>query len=107
MKHLKTINLILFGILSIISFELKSQTNTKFKTEIVTNNTIKKTYKLKDFKQSCCIGIVEYSLKEVTGFIKSEANVKSQEISVWFDKTKCTEKDIKEAINKTPYKITK
>lgn len=105
MKHFKTTILIAFSILLFTSFDVQSQTNTETKTEIITNNTVQKTYKLKGFKQSCCTGIVEYSLKEVTGYIKSESDVKNQELTVWFDKTKCTEKDIKKAINKTPYKI--
>ena len=69
------------------------------------SNIIKKTYKLKGFKQSCCTGIVNYALKEVDGFIKSEAQVKSQELTVWYDAKKCDESAIKDAINKTPYKI--
>ena len=105
MKHFKITTLVLFSILLLTSCESKAQTKTDLKTETVTSNTIEKTYKLKEFKQSCCSGIVEYSLKEVEGYIKSKANVKNQELTVWFDKTKCTEKDIKKAINKTPYKI--
>ena len=69
------------------------------------NNIIKKTYKLKGFKQNCCTGIVNYALKEVDGFIKSEAQVKSQELTVWYDSKKCDEAAITEAINKTPYKV--
>lgn len=66
---------------------------------------VQKTYKLKGFKQSCCTGIVEYSLKEVKGYIKSKANVKQQELTVWYNPTLCKEKAIKDAINKTAYKI--
>lgn len=109
MKQFKISTLIAFSILLLISCEGKGQTKinseTTTKTVVVKNNTMGKTYKLKGFKQSCCSGIVEYSLKEVTGYIKSKANVKRQELTVWFDKTKCTEEDIKKAINKTPYKI--
>jgi copper chaperone CopZ len=111
MKHLKKITLIAFSILLLTSCEGKSQTKTSSKTasktEVVKSNTTQKKYELKGFKQSCCTGIVEYSLKEVPGFIKSEADVKNQELTVWFDKTICTEEDIKKAINKTPYKIVK
>ncbi len=105
MKHFKITTLVLLSFLALTSCESKGQTKVDSKTESIVSNTIEKTYKLKEFKQSCCTGIVEYSLKEVAGYIKSKANVKNQELTVWFAKTKCTEKDIKRAINKTPYKI--
>ncbi len=109
MKHFKTSSLIALSIVSLTFCEVKSQasesTKTKLSTEINKHESTKKTYKLKGFKQSCCSGIVEYSLKEVDGFIKSESKVKEQKLTVWFDKTKCTEEDIEKAINKTPYKI--
>lgn len=66
---------------------------------------ISKTYKLKGLKQSCCLGIVTYSLKEVKGFIRAESNLKQQKILVWYDSKKCKEEAIKKAINKTPYPI--
>ena len=87
--------------------QTKNTTNVSGLKETVTNKIVKKTFKLKGFNKSCCTGIVKYSLKEINGFIKSEANVKNQELTVWFDKTKSTEEDIKKAINKTPYKIEK
>lgn len=92
--------------LLLTSCEGKAQSENSKKTEQESNN-IKKTYTLKGFKQSCCSGMVNYSLEEVNGFIKSEPNVKKQELTVWYDKTKCTEEEIKKAINKTPYKIIK
>ncbi|MCC4227140.1 heavy-metal-associated domain-containing protein [Zunongwangia profunda] len=71
-------------------------------------DTVKKTYQLKKFNQSCCKNIVEFSLKrKVEGFIKSESDTEKGQVTVWFDNQKNTEKDIEEAINKTPYKIEK
>lgn len=81
----------------------ESKKETEEKIEVSTS--IEKTYKLTGFKQSCCTGIVNYSLQEVDGFIKSKADVKNQRLTIWFNPKKCTETDIKKAINKTPYKI--
>lgn len=75
---------------------------TEFKQD---KSIIKRTYKLKKFTQSCCVMMIEYSLKEVSGFIKQESDIKHQEITVWFDSEKCQEQDIKDAINKTSYTI--
>lgn len=106
MKHFKILTILLFSFLFLTACESQGQTSESETKEIsVTNQTIQKTYKLKGFKQSCCSGIVDYALKEVDGFIKSKANVKKQELTVWFNASKCSEKDIKHAINKTPYKI--
>lgn len=109
MKTIKITTLIAFCFL-LFSYNLsysqsKPTTKANPKTENIKNTIVKKTYTLKGFKQSCCTGIVEYSLKEVEGYIKSEANVKQRELTVWFDTTKCTEEAIKIAINKTAYKI--
>ncbi|APD06024.1 hypothetical protein UJ101_00477 [Flavobacteriaceae bacterium UJ101] len=68
-------------------------------------NLTKRTYTLQNFKQSCCSKIVDYSLKEVEGYIKSEANIDHQQITVWYDSSKATEDQIKQAINQTAYKI--
>ena len=68
-------------------------------------NIIQRTYKLHKFTQTCCARIIEYSLKEVEGFIKHESDVKKQEITVWFNSSLCSEQDIKDAINKTSYRI--
>ncbi|WP_040280028.1 heavy-metal-associated domain-containing protein [Psychroserpens damuponensis] len=109
MNILKSKSLILFSSLLLTTCVGISQTKTdsEVKTETNQNKTIKKTYQLKRFKQSCCTGIVEFSLKKVKGYISSKANVKNQQLTVWFDSSKTTEKQIKEAINKTPYKIEK
>lgn len=109
MKTIKITTFITFCFL-LLSFNLsnsqsKPTIKASQKTENVEANIIKKTYTLKGFKQSCCTGIVEYSLKEVEGYIKSEANVKQRELTVWFDASICTEAAIKKAINKTAYKI--
>ena len=105
MKKIRTSTIIIIGVLLLSPFSVSSQTKTELKTEVIKNSTIKKTYHLKDFKQSCCSGIVNYSLNEVKGFIKSKPDVKNQKLTVWYDRTKCTEEEIKKAINKTSYKI--
>lgn len=111
MKLQNILSAFIFCALLLTSCEGRSQTKNTVKAvkskEVIANKSTKVTYKLKGFKQSCCTGIVKFSLKEVGGFIKSEANIKNQELTVWFDKTKSTEEDIKKAINKTPYKIEK
>lgn len=89
-----------------IEKEIASNDSTQAK-EVAKTSIEKKTYKLKDFKQSCCIGILNYSLKEVEGYIKSKANVETQELTVWYDYQKCTEEAIIKAINKTRYKVIK
>jgi len=65
MKYFKTILLITFCIFVLNSCKNENKTQVKQKTKIETNKTAIKTYKLKGFKQSCCNGIVEYSLKEL------------------------------------------
>jgi len=69
MNYFKTSTLLVFIFLSLSFYEGKGQTEVTSKTESVKNNIIQKTYYLKGFKQSCCTGIVNYSLKEVIGFI--------------------------------------
>ena len=66
---------------------------------------VKKIYHLHGFNQSCCVGIVNYSLKEINGYIKSKANVQKQELAVWYNSLQCKEAVIQEAINKTGYTI--
>ncbi len=98
----------LFSLFLLLSCEGKSQENNSNTSVTSTKkalSNIKTTYTLKGFKKSCCTGIVNYSLKEVDGFIKSKANVKTHELTVWYDGNKCSETAIKKAINKTPYKI--
>ena len=68
---------------------------------------MKITYQQNGFNQSYSGEIVNYSLKELPGFVKSETNVKNQEITIWYDTGKSKEADIKAAINKTAYKIVK
>ncbi|MCF2876530.1 MULTISPECIES: heavy-metal-associated domain-containing protein [unclassified Tenacibaculum] len=106
---MKIQNLLLIIAVSLIflaSCQSQNKTNKDAKVkEIAKSGIITKTYTLEGFKQSCCTGIVNYSLKEVNGYIKSEANVKNQQLTVWFDNKKCDERAIKKAINKTPYKI--
>lgn len=98
-----------FCTLSIVFFSTFTFTNA-ISNPVNTNvyqqqEIIKRTYKLKKFTQSCCARILEYSLKEVEGFIKHESNIKNQEITIWFNSNTCKEQDIKDAINKTSYKI--
>lgn len=99
--------LIYIALFSIIGFTAcQSQTTKKenTKTENTTIN-ISKTYTLKGFNKSCCVGIVNYALKEVDGFAKAETNVAKQQITVWFNSEKTNEANIKKVINKTAYKI--
>lgn len=104
MKYFKILTFIAFSILLLSSCEENNpQKATTIK--ISQENTIKKTYKLKGFKQSCCTAIVEYSLKEVDGYVKSKPNVQNQELTVWFKKNTLIKEKIEKAINKTPYKI--
>ncbi|AZQ62738.1 copper chaperone [Flammeovirga pectinis] len=78
----------------------------KHETEIVvTTEQTQKTFKLKKFKSSCCVGIVQYSLKELDGFIMMKPNLDKSEITVWYDQNKSSEKEIVKAINTTPYKV--
>ncbi|CAM1343668.1 hypothetical protein [Tenacibaculum amylolyticum] len=109
MKQFKIITLAVFGVLLLTSCEGRSQakkeTTIKKETSATSNALVQKQYKLSGFKQSCCTGIVEYSLKETKGYVKSKADVSKQLLTVWYDKNKCNESAIKKAINKTPYKI--
>lgn len=105
----QTINyavLISFTHLSIqtVSASIEPKSNQVISTQ-QQETLVKHTYKLKKFTQSCCAIMIEYSLKEVDGFIKQESNIENQELTVWFDPEKCTEEQIKEAINKTSYRI--
>ncbi|RFS26724.1 hypothetical protein DVR12_02760 [Chitinophaga silvatica] len=61
-------------------------------------------YYVEKLTQGCCVGIVEYSLKKVDGYIKSTANVEKRQIIVWYNTHITTEAKIREAIDKTPYK---
>lgn len=61
------------------------------------------TYKVEKLTQSCCVGIIEYSLKKVKGYIKCSPDVKNHEITVWFDSTVTNKEDIRKAISKTGY----
>jgi len=65
---------------------------------------VKTEYYAEKLTQSCCIGIVEYSLKKVDGYEKLEANTEKRLLTVWYDANKTNAEKIKEAINKTPYK---
>lgn len=101
--------MLFFCLQVVISCKGKAQTkvseNTSTPTKLTSNKKASKTYKLKGFNKACCIGIVNYSLKEVDGFLRSEADVKKQEITVWYNEDKCSEKAIKKSINKTGYTI--
>lgn len=84
----------------------ESNTNSNKKEITVTTiNKTQRTYKLKKFNSSCCIGIVKYSLDEVNGFMMMQPNIKNSEITVWFDENKTSEETIISAINTTPYKV--
>ena len=82
-----------------------SKTAGKQNTQTSTSHEKKRVYTLKAFKQSCCVNIVEYSLREQEGFLRLEADVKKQELTVWFDPDKSKEEAIRKAINQTGYTI--
>lgn len=107
MKSFKIVTIAIFSFLLLVSCEGKSQTkvDSTTKKEAIKNKITESTYKLEGFTKSCCSGIVEYALKEVDGYVKSKANVKNKELTVWFDNTKTSEYVIKQAINRTAYKI--
>ncbi|UTW66531.1 heavy-metal-associated domain-containing protein [bacterium SCSIO 12643] len=98
MKNLKTIAFMATAMWCI--FPEIGMSQTQEKTE-VSNKIVQKTYRLQGFKQSCCSGIINFSLEEVEGYIK----LKHQQVTVFYDESKCTEEQIKAAINQTPYKI--
>ncbi|WP_294822811.1 mercuric transporter MerT family protein [uncultured Flavobacterium sp.] len=66
----------------------------------------KSVFKVEKMTQSCCVGIIEYSLKDIEGYIKCEADVKARKLTVFYDANKTTKKKVLEAINKTPYKAS-
>lgn len=61
------------------------------------------TYTIEKLTQSCCVGIIEYSVKDLKGFKKLKANVKAKEVTVWYDPKETTKAKIKEAIDKSGY----
>lgn len=105
MNYIKTITFVILSAVIFNSCQENAKEKTVTKTEVTSSNIVEKSYKLKGFTKSCCAGIVEFSLKEVQGYLKSEAHVNDQKIKVWFDNTKCKEIDIKKAINNTTYTI--
>ena len=76
----------------------------KVKSTQVEKKIVKTEYYAEKFTQSCCIAIVEYSLKKADGYEKLEANTKKRLLTVWYDANKTNAEKIREAINKTPYK---
>jgi copper chaperone CopZ len=76
----------------------------KVKSTQVQKKIVKTEYYSEKLTQSCCIAIVEYSLKKVDGYEKLEANTEKRLLTVWYDANKTNAEKIKEAINKTPYK---
>ncbi|MBB6459675.1 heavy-metal-associated domain-containing protein [Flammeovirga kamogawensis] len=101
MKEIIIISSLLLGTIT------SCTTNTKENTTEVTVSTeqTQKTYTLKKFKSSCCVGIVKYSLDELDGFIMMKPNLEKSEITVWYDQNKSSEQEIINAINTTPYKV--
>ena len=61
--------------------------------------------KLKGFTSECCVGLVAYTLNNLEGVEKHEANVKKQEMKVWFDRNIISQEGIINEINKTHYKV--
>lgn len=103
---MKTVNmalLVAFFVTTLMAYA--NDSSTVIQNQITQTNIVKVTFKLKKFNQSCCSRIVEYGLKEVEGYIKSESHTDKQEITVWYDSSKCTEADIIKAINTTGYPV--
>ncbi len=102
------ISKLLFTCLTFITI-LSCTDNSNAANNYITTNIQKEVHKvsytLKKYTQNCCTKMVEYNLKEVEGYIKSESNIEKQAITVWFDTDKCTEADIKFAINRSGYSI--
>lgn len=61
------------------------------------------SYKIEKMTQSCCVGIIEYSLKDLKGFKKLTADIKAREIVVWYNPKETSKTKIKEAIDKSGY----
>ena len=108
MKNLKSISIISLGMFLLTTTPVQSQTatNQNNKSKKVTKNIVQRTYKLKGFKQSCCYNMVEFTLQELKGYVKSKPNMTKQEITVWFNTDLNTEEEIIAAINKTGYTVT-
>ena len=96
---------VLFAVLAFTNYTNAQSNQDNTSIQKYQSDTAKVTYKLKAFKQSCCSYLVNFALEEVDGFVRSEANIKKQEITIWYKPEKCTEKELKKAINKTAYKV--
>ena len=107
MRKLNLAVLAVFSLMTLMACAYDSGSSEEIQEQTEQSTTVKKTYKLKKFNQSCCSKLVEYGLEEVDGYIKSEANTDNEEITVWFDISKCTEKEIIKAINSTGYTVVK
>lgn len=61
---------------------------------------------LSGFDQECCVGLVEHSLKQVEGYHRCEADLKSRKLTVWFDPQVSDAQRIEKAINVAGYRAT-
>ncbi len=105
MKLNKTTTVLLVSII-LFSANVSTYANPVLQVQTFKKQELtKRTYKLKNFKQSCCYNMVEFILQELEGYEKSEPNMEKQEITVWFNSEITTEKEIIEAINKTGYTV--
>jgi len=109
MKTENNLIALIFCLFLISSCETTNRENKKItqpvSKEMSTNKYQVTTYKLDGFNLTCCKNIIDYSLNEVPGFIKSVADIKNMELTVWYSNDKGTEQEIQKAIDKTPYKI--
>ncbi|RAJ82308.1 copper chaperone CopZ [Chitinophaga dinghuensis] len=80
------------------------QAQTKTRASAAKPQIKQAEYYVEKLTQGCCVGIVEYSLKKVDGYLRSEADVAKRQLVVWYDANKTSEGKIQEAIDKTPYK---
>lgn len=105
MRKLNLAVLAAFSVITLIACANEPGPVHERREHVEQSTTVKKTYKLKKFTQSCCSKLVEFGLKEVDGYIKSKSNTDKSEITVWYDSSKCTEKEIINAINSTGYTV--
>jgi len=97
-----------YALLIIVQLGLIIPLNACTKQENTTEqiaNASQVILKLDQFKSECCVGLVAYTLREVEGVRKYEANVKNQEMRVWYDPSEVSLQEIIDAVNQTPYKV--
>lgn len=62
-------------------------------------------FTIEGLDQECCVGIIEFSLKEIAGYQRSRADLTTRTLEVWFDSSRTNENSLRGAINQTDYKV--